>query len=151
MTLASTTSASTSTSPRALAPLIGRSLLGLVFLVFGLNGFLGFLQMPPPEGVALTFMGGLGASGYFFPLLKGTEVLVGLALLLGRFVPLALTVLAPITLNILAFHLFLAPDGLWKALVLVALQVGLAWSYRDAFRALLAPRAQPATGRASSR
>ncbi len=111
--------------------------LGLIFVVFGLNGFLNFLPMPPPEGVMATFMGGLAATGYFFPLLKGTEVLVGVALLSGRFVPLALTVLAPITVNILALHLFVAPEGLPIALVVTALNVGLAIAYRQAYAGLL--------------
>ncbi|HEY8075999.1 MAG TPA: hypothetical protein VIF62_17855, partial [Labilithrix sp.] len=82
------------------------------------------------------FMGGLAATGYFFPLLKGTEVLTSIALLTRRFVPLALTVLAPIVVNIVAFHLFLAPSGLPVALVVLALEVYLAWSYRDAFAPL---------------
>ena len=73
-----------------------RLALGAIFTVFGLNGFLHFIPAPPPSGLAAVFVGGLGASGYFFPLLKGTAVAVGLLLLSNRFVPLALTVLAPI-------------------------------------------------------
>jgi len=117
-----------------------RMLLGLIFVVFGLNGFLSFIPMPPPEGAAAAFMGGLAASGYFFPLLKGTEVIVGVLLLSGRFVPLALTVLAPITLNILAFHLLLAPSGLPLALLVMALHLSLAWIYRSAFAGVLQSR-----------
>lgn len=120
-------------------PTATRVLLGLIFLVFGLNGFLHFLPMPPVDGKAATYMGGLAATGYFFPLLKGTEVAIGAALLANRFVPLALTVLAPITIQILAYQ-SLAPDGLPLALLILGLHLGLAWRYRDAYRGLLSPR-----------
>ncbi len=122
------------------AALVSRSLLGVVLVVFGLNGFLNFLPMPPMEGTAATFMGGLGASGYFFPLLKATEILVGIALLANRFVPLALVVLAPISVNIVAFHLFLAPAGIGPAALVAALNIGVAYLYRDAFKCVLAAR-----------
>ena len=127
-----------------------RLLLGAIFTVFGLNGFLHFIPQPPPAGLAAVFVGGLGASGYFFPLLKGTEVLVGLALLSNRFVPLALTVLAPIVVNIVAFHAFLAPSGVALPLVIVALGVYLAYTERAVFAPLLRARsneAVPASGR----
>jgi uncharacterized membrane protein YphA (DoxX/SURF4 family) len=117
-----------------------RVLLGLVFFVFGLNGFLHFIPQPPPTGPAATFFGGLVASGYFLPLLKGTETAAGAALLLGRYVPLALTVLAPVVVNIVAFHAFLAPAGLPLALVVLALEIALARSYRGAFRSVLRAR-----------
>jgi hypothetical protein len=126
------------------APAAARFLLGLLFLVFGLNGFLNFLPMPPHEGAAGAFLGALAATGYMFPLIKGVEVAVGAALLSNRFVPLALTVLAPITVNIAAFHAVLEPAGMGMVLALTGLQVYLAWSYRDAFRALLPPRSEVA-------
>ncbi len=125
------------------APTAARVLLGLGFFVFGLNGFLHFIPQPPEPAPAMAFLGGLAGAGYFFPLLKGTEVLVGVALLANRFVPLALTVLAPVLINILAFHAFLAPAGLAVPIVLVALEIYLAWSYREVFRPMLA--AQVAT------
>lgn len=132
-----------------LAPTAARLLLGLIFFVFGLNGFLHFLPMPPPEGVAGTFMGGLAATGYFFPLLKGTEVLAGLLLLGNRFVPLALIVLAPIVVQIAAFHLFLAPASLAMAGFLVVAEAYLAWTHRVAFQGVLA--ATPAAARGERR
>ena len=125
---------------RRIAPEVARVLLGLVFFVFGLNGFLNFLPQPPHEGVALTFLGGLAASGYFFPLLKGTEVLAGATLLSNRFVPLALVVLAPIVVNIFAFHAALDRSGLGLAVVLVALEIGLAWAHRKAYAPLFAAK-----------
>jgi len=126
------------------APPVARTLLGLIFVVFGLNGFLNFIPVPPHEGAAATFMGGLAASGYFFPLLKLSEIAVGAALLSGRFVPLALTVLAPISINIFAMHAAMAPEGLGMATMVVALQIYLAWAYRASFRGVLALNAKPA-------
>ena len=119
-----------------------RLLLGLIFFVFGLNGFLAFLPSPPMPEAAGAFAGALAATGYFFPLLKATEVLAGLALLGNRFVPLALTVLAPITLHIALFHTFLAPS-LALPLVMLVAHIGLAYLYRDNFRGVLAAKAAP--------
>jgi uncharacterized membrane protein YphA (DoxX/SURF4 family) len=127
-----------------LLPTAARVVLGLVFFVFGLNGFLQFLPQPPMPAAALPFLGGLAGAGYFFPLLKATEVAAGILLLSNRFVPLALTVLAPIIVNIAAFHLVLAPNPIMVAFLLVA-EIYLAWSYRDAFRGVLAAKARPAT------
>ena len=116
--------------------LIARILLGLVFFVFGLNGFLQFIPQPPMSGIIAVFMNGLFQSGYFFPLLKGTETLVGLLLLTGYLVPLALVVLTPVLLNILLFHLFLAPAGIGMPLILLVLHVVLTisnWSVYKVF------------------
>lgn len=102
-----------------------RILLGLVFLGAGVSFF---LSTPPPlEGRMGTFFEGLVATGYFFQLLKVTEIVCGLALVIGRFVPLALVVLAPILVNILLVHAFLAPEGLPIAIVLAAFEVYLAF------------------------
>jgi len=129
-------------------PLVARLLLGLTFFVFGLNGFLHFLPQPPAPPAAGAFFGALHATGYMLGLIKGTEVLAGALLLAGLFVPLALTLLAPVIVNILAFHLFLAPGNYAiLALVLVS-EVYLAWTQRAAFAPLLRARpALPATGR----
>jgi len=117
-----------------------RILFGIVFFVFGLNVFLDFLPMPPMQGRAGEFVAGLAASGYVFPLMGAIETLAGAALLIGRFVPLALTVLAPVVVNVLATHLFLAPSGIPHALALLALELYLVWSYRAAFEPLLRAR-----------
>jgi uncharacterized membrane protein YphA (DoxX/SURF4 family) len=123
-------------------PTAARITLGSLFLVFGLNGFFGFLPAPPVNPEAGAFLGALAATGYFFPLLKGTEVIAGALLLSGYFVPLALVVLAPIVVQILAYHSVLAP-ALGLPLVLLTLGIYLAYAYRDSFRGVLAPRAQP--------
>lgn len=136
-------------SIRSKLVIAARLVLGLIFAVFGLNGFLQFMPPPPVEGAALAYLGGLASASYFFPLLKGTEILVGLALLTGRFVPLALVVLAPITVQIAAFHLALAPDGLAMTALIVALHIVLAWAYRASYRELLVSR-EPASSAPSS-
>ncbi len=127
-------------------PTVARVVLGLAFFVFGLNGFLHFIPQPPPPPAAGAFAGAMFATGYFFPLLKGTEVIAGLLLLSNRFVPLALAVLAPVLINIVAFHLFLEPPAtLTLPLVLMALELYLARSYRDAFSSMLQAQTTPHT------
>jgi uncharacterized membrane protein YphA (DoxX/SURF4 family) len=138
-----------STSPRSIARYIAptaRILMGLVFFVCGLDGFLHFLPQPtePPSEGAMSLAIALMKSGYLFPLIKGTEVTVGALLLANRLVPLALVLIAPVIVNIFAFHAFLAPSGLVLASVLVALELGLAWTHRSAYRPLFASRAQRA-------
>jgi|SRR5450432_3026377 len=133
-------------------PTVARYLLGLAFFVFGLNGFLHFLPQPPMSGPPANFAGALLATGYMFPLLKGTEVIASLLLLSNRYVPLALAVLAPVLINIVAFHAFLAPGGLAIPIVLLLAELYLARSHRDAFAPMLqaenAPHTSPpASGR----
>jgi uncharacterized membrane protein YphA (DoxX/SURF4 family) len=117
--------------------LVARTLLGLFFLTFGLNGFFNFLPTPEFPEPAAKMMAALAETGFFFPFLKTTETTSGLLLLVGSYVPLALVVLAPVVLNILMFHLFLAPSGILPGLVALILGVYLAWAYRDSFRGVL--------------
>lgn len=126
-------------------PTAARLLLGLGFFVFGLNGFLNFIPTPPPDpnDPAMAFGVAMVATGYLFPLVKGTEVVVGALLLANRFVPLALALLAPVLVNIVCVHVFLAPSGLPMVLVLLALELYLAWSYRHVYRPMLAARVEP--------
>jgi len=124
-----------------LLPTVARVLLGLSFFVFGLNGFLHFLPNPPHPAAADQFLGALFGTGYMFPLIKGTEVLAGIALLSNRFVPLGLTLLGPVLVNIIAFHAFLAPEGLGLVVGLLVLELFVAWSYRASFKGVLAARA----------
>ena len=119
--------------------------MGLVFFVFGLNEFFNFIPPPPgpmPEG-AVALGGALMKSGYMFPLIKGTEVVVGAMLLSNRFVPLALALIAPVVVNIFLFHLFLERSGIAMAGVILVVEVYLAWSYRHVYRPMLAMRAAP--------
>lgn len=115
-----------------------RVLLGLIFFVFGLNGFLHFLPQPAlPEG-AMAFLGGLASSGYFFPVLKGTEVISGLLLLTGIAAPVALVILAPISLQIFLFHAILTPglENLVLPAAIIALHVTAATAYWSLYRPL---------------
>lgn len=107
--------------------LVTRTLLGLIFFVFGLNGFLHFLPMPPMQDKAAAFFGGLMATGYFLPVLAGTQVLAGAMLLVGAFVPLALVMLAPVILQIFLFHAFVDTKGLGMALLIGALEIYLSF------------------------
>src|SRR5271166_4498641 len=111
------------------AATIARILLGLVFFVFGLNGFLHFMPNPPPTPAAGAFFGALIQTGYMFFLIFGTQVLGGALLLLGVAVPFALLILAPVVVNIVFFHIFLSPALLPMALVVAALEAFLAWHY----------------------
>lgn len=117
-----------------------RLLLGLIYFVFGLNFFFQFIPLPPNPEAASNLLGAFFASGYMFPFIKLTEIIGGLALLSGLFMPLALVVLAPITLNILALHLFLAPAGLPMTFVIVVLHLFLGYVNRDKYAALLKMR-----------
>jgi len=108
-----------------IASLIARLLLGIIFLVFGLNGFLHFIPMPPPSGVAGQFFAAMIASPYW-TIIFGTQVIGAVLLLVGRFVPLALVILGPVIVNIISFHAFMAPAGLPLALVVTALWVVVA-------------------------
>ncbi len=124
-------------------PTAARIVLGLAFAVFGLNGFLHFLPQPPMSGPPAEFAGALAATGYMFPLIKATEVAAGLLLLSGRFVPLALTLLAPVMVNIVFFHAVLVKGGLELPLTLLVAEVYLAWAYRDAFAPMLRGHVEP--------
>lgn len=117
--------------------LAARLLLGFLFVVFGVNAFLNFIPMPPPPEQAMKFLGGLMSAGYFFPFMKSIEILAGLLLLSGFFVPLALTVLAPIVVNIFLFHTILAPAGAPLAILILVLEIVSAWGYREKFAPIL--------------
>ena len=118
--------------------LILRLLLGLVFLVFGLNGFLHFIPNMPLPSPAMSFIGALAATGYMLPLIFGAQVIGSVLLLIGFAVPFALTLLAPIIVNIFFFHLNLAPGGLPIAIIVCLIELFLAWSYRAKFASLFA-------------
>ena len=121
-----------------IAILIARVLLGLVFVVFGLNGFLNFIHMPPPEGQAAAFLTAMFVSGYL-KVVFVLEIAGGLLALIGRAVPLGLTLLGPVIVNILLFHLFLAPAGLPLALVVSVLALVALYGYRASFAPLVKP------------
>ena len=120
-----------------------RILLGLMFLVFGLNGFLNF--MPPPKEMPpeiMNVMGSLMKAGYM-TVVSGAEVLVAVMLLTNRFVPLALTLLAPIVVGILTFHIAMALATIGPGICVLVMELYLIWAYRGAFRPMLAAKVTP--------
>ncbi len=116
---------------KAKLPLIARIIFGFIFFASGLMGLIMTIKgTPPPEGLPeklVAFNTGLAATGYFMYFLKITETICGLLILTGNFVPLALVVLAPVTLNIFMVHAFMAPSGLPLAIILGLLQIYLAF------------------------
>lgn len=122
-----------------------RTLLGLAFVIFGLNYFLGFIPEPTPPAAAVAFMVPFIGAKYM-GVVKVFEIAAGLLLVTNRFVPLALTLLAPILVGITVFHVSLEPSGLPVPLVLIGLEVASAWFYRDAFAPMLKARTSPRTG-----
>lgn len=128
-----------------IATTIARLLLGLVFTVFAVNFFFPFLPMPEMPERAKALAGAMYMSGYLFHAAKLIELTGGLLLLAGVCVPLALTLLGPIVVNIALFNLFLTPPGEWGPAILVTvLEVFLIWAYRNYFCALFTVRATPA-------
>ena len=124
-------------------PHIVRTLLGLMFTVFGLNGFLQF--MPAPKEMPQPVMNFLGAlmSTHMMGFISGVQLLAGVLLLLNLFVPLALTLLAPLLVGILFFHASLAPESIAPGIVVTVMELYLAWAYRGAFRPMLAMKVRP--------
>ena|SRR5436190_4045305 len=142
-------SASKPRSAASYGPTIVRLLMGIMFFVFGLNGFLHFI--PEPKGgmpeKAMAFAGALMNTGYMLQLVSGTQLLVGVLLLINRFVPLALALIAPIIVGIITFHIFLAPSSIAPGIVVLLMELYLAWAYRNAFGPMLAMRTTPGSRR----
>jgi len=130
-------------SIRSKLPIVARVILGLAFFVFGLNFFLHFIPQPPVPPALGAFIGALIA-GKILTVVKLVEITAGFLLITGRFVPLSLTLLAPVEIGILLTHGVFAPDGLPLPLVLVGLTIYLAYAYRNAFAPMLQVSAQPA-------
>jgi putative oxidoreductase len=120
---------------------ISRFLLGFVFLVFGLNGFLHFIPMPPPSGVAGQFIGAMFVSNYLL-VVSGLQVISGALLLINRYVPIALTILGPIIVNILLFHSLMNPAGIGLALFVTILWAFVFASVRSAFAGIFEGRVE---------
>jgi len=113
-----------------------RIVLGIVLLVFGLNKFLNFIQMFEMPPAAANFMESLETTGYAFYLVAIIEIAVAIMLLLKKWVPFALILLAPLTFNILLFHMFLDVSDIWVAIVIFSLNVLLMYKYWKAYRSL---------------
>lgn len=124
-----------------IAMIIVRTLMGLLFLFASITYLFNLIPTPPMTGTVKTFTEGLASVGYFFPVLKITELLCGLAFVTGYFVPRATVVIAPIILNIFFFHAFIDRSGLLVGIFLVLANIFVASYYRDAYASLL--RARP--------
>jgi hypothetical protein len=113
-------------------------LLGLIFVVFGLNFFFQFLHMaqPPMPEKAQAFSGGLYGSGYFFQYMKVIEIASGLAILFNRYTAFFLLILFPVSVNIFLFHTILAPAGVPLALAIIVLHLFLGFAYRKYYSSL---------------
>ena len=116
---------------------VTRILLGLILLFFGLNGFFQFMPMggEMPEA-AMAFFAGISAIKYFIPLKYGLYIAIGLALLIKKWVPIALIVLASISVNIVLYHLFVQPETILPGLVIFLLNVFLGYKYWDSYKQL---------------
>lgn len=122
-----------------IAALIARNLLGLMFVIFGLNGFLHFLKQPPSTGLALQFQTALGMAHYFEPVFA-LQLVGGLILLSNRYVPIGLVLLGPVIANILLFHILMEPKGIPPGLVAFLLWLVVFYSVRSAFAGIFAAR-----------
>ena len=122
------------------ASTISRYLAGVIFLGFGLNGFLHFIPLPPLDGVAAQFMDALFVSHYL-TLIFGVQVIAAVLLLANRYVPLALAILVPVIVNILSFHALMAPSGLPQAILVAVLWALIFVDARPAFAGLFQARA----------
>ena len=120
---------------------IARYLAGVIFLIFGLNGFLNFLPLPAPGGVAGQFMGALYVSHYLW-VIFAFQVVAAVFLLVNRYVPLAVAILAPVIVNILVFHALMAPSGLPLALFVAVLWAVMFANVRPAFAGLFQSQLQ---------
>ena len=129
---------------------ISRFLLAVVFTVFGLNGFLHFIPMPPPTGVAAQFMGAMFVTKYLL-FVFAIQLIAGVLLFIKRYVPLALTLLAPVIVNILLFHSLMAPSGLGLALFVAILWGVVFASVRSAFAGIVEARLDMKTAPVRSR
>jgi uncharacterized membrane protein YphA (DoxX/SURF4 family) len=122
---------------KIIAP-IARILLGLVFVVFGFNAFFHFIPMPPPQGLAADFFKALFVSHYFYAVAV-LQIAGGALCLAGRFVPLGLTLLGPVIVNIVLFHLFIEHTGALPAVVSAVLALVVLADNRRAFAGLVQP------------
>jgi putative oxidoreductase len=120
---------------------VSRFLLGFIFLVFGLNGFLHFIPMPPPSGVAGQFLGSMFVTKYLL-FVFAIQLIGGVLLLINRYVPIALAILAPIIVNILLFHSLMKPAGLGLALLVAILWAVVFASVRSAFAGIFQARVE---------
>jgi len=130
-------------STNRIGTVIVRILLGLLLLLFGLNGFFNFMPQPKdmPQEI-MNVMGALMKAGYM-SVVAGVEVIVGVLLVTNRFVPLALALIAPIVVGIITFHIAMAPSTIGPGIVVLVMELYLAWAYRGAYCPMLRAKTTP--------
>jgi putative oxidoreductase len=121
-----------------------RIILGLGFLIFGINGFLNFMPNPPMTAEAGALLGAFAKTGYFFPMIKIIETAVGVLLLANLFAPLAIVLISPILLGVTTIHLFLNPAGLPMMVLLHVLHGIVAYGFRDYYKSVLTKKSEVA-------
>lgn len=114
-----------------------RILGGLILLIFGLNKFLAFITMPPPPDAAADFFGALVKTGYIMPMVALIEIVAGISWITGKYVPFTTLLMAPISVNIVSFHLFLAPGGIALGAVVALVNAYLFYVHKDKFMPLM--------------
>ncbi|MBB6112198.1 hypothetical protein [Mucilaginibacter lappiensis] len=119
-----------------IAVIIGRSLLGLIYVLFGLSFFFHFIKIPAMPLAGREFQGALLKSGYFFQFLKITEITCGAFLLINRYTAFFLVIISPVTLNIFLFHVFLSPPGLTFVIMMLAINLFLGYAYRKYYHSV---------------
>lgn len=125
--------------------MVERILVALLFTMTGLNAFLNFMPKPPDDAfpkLALGFMQAIMNSGYIY-LIGITQLAIAVSFLTNRFVPLAIVILAPLLVNIIAVHAFLMPEGIAMGLIVAAIEGHLIWVYRESFRPLFVAKNNP--------
>ncbi len=118
-----------------------RILGGLILLIFGLNKFFTFITMPPPPEAAGEFFGALVKAGYIMPIVALVEIVAGLSWITNKYVPFTALLMAPISVNIVTFHLFLAPGGIALGAVVALINAYLFYVHKDKFMPLMQPDA----------
>jgi uncharacterized membrane protein YphA (DoxX/SURF4 family) len=125
-------------------PLVARWFMGLIFFIFGLNGFLNFIPVPPDiPAPAMNFYMCMAATGFMLQLISATQVVAGALMLANRYVPLALVLIAPVIVNIFLFHIFVETGGFVLGALLLLAECYLGWAYRESFKAMLSMNAKP--------
>ena len=124
------------------ASFIARSLMALIYLIYGLNYFIHFFHGNLPAGRAGDFEGSLIRSGYFFEYMKGMQILAGLLLFANRYVPVVLVIMFPVSMNIFLFHIFLLASGLVVATLLILANTFLLYAYQKFYTGMFVPGAK---------
>jgi len=125
-----------------IAVLIARILLGLIYLIFGLDYFLHFIPYQPVHtGAAGAFIAGLKGTGYFYPMLKVIQIAGGISLIFNRYAPFSAVVLFPVSLNVLLFHTVLVPSGALMGITLIVPNLFLGYAYRKYYSSMFIARA----------